>query len=154
MGEWVLVTVTVGATNGVRTYINGTNKSYSAISASDGTTSSKILPYSNVVETVKGVKYFFLGNGSFWGSAAFAADDLLIYNRELTASEVSALNQMLNRVNDFTTGEGGNGSTGIETIESDTPVQRSAEGIYDLTGRRVAAPQKGIYIVDGKKILY
>ena len=28
-----------------------------------------------------------------------------------------------------------------------------AEGIYDLTGRRLAAPQKGVNIINGKKVI-
>ena len=30
---------------------------------------------------------------------------------------------------------------------------RSSRGLYDLSGRRVKAAQKGLYIVDGKKVL-
>ena len=43
-----------------------------------------------------------------------------------------------------------NGTTGVENIELDSqePVL-----IYDLMGRRVKNPQKGIYIVNGKKII-
>ncbi len=32
--------------------------------------------------------------------------------------------------------------------------QADSDEIYDLTGRKVTAPQKGIYIVNGKKVLY
>ncbi len=32
--------------------------------------------------------------------------------------------------------------------------QEDSDEIYDLTGRKVTAPQKGIYIVNGKKVLY
>jgi hypothetical protein len=32
--------------------------------------------------------------------------------------------------------------------------QKDSDEIYDLTGRKVTAPQKGIYIVNGKKVLY
>ena len=40
--------------------------------------------------------------------------------------------------------------TGINEIESETPAK---EGIYDLFGRRVENPSKGIYIINGKKVL-
>ena len=33
-------------------------------------------------------------------------------------------------------------------------IEDDSDEIYDLTGRKVAAPQKGIYIVNGKKVLY
>ncbi len=39
--------------------------------------------------------------------------------------------------------------TGIEQIAGETVV----EGVYDLSGRRVENPVKGIYIVNGKKVL-
>ena len=44
--------------------------------------------------------------------------------------------------------------TGIEDVivaESETPAV--VNGVFDLTGRRVAAPGKGIYIINGKKVL-
>jgi hypothetical protein len=45
--------------------------------------------------------------------------------------------------------------TGIQTIPT-TNVEKSTKNnaIYDLEGRRVLVPRKGIYIVNGKKILY
>jgi len=33
-------------------------------------------------------------------------------------------------------------------------IEDDSDEIYDLTGRKVTAPQKGIYIVNGKKVLY
>jgi len=42
-------------------------------------------------------------------------------------------------------------TTGIENL---TPALSQGEGaFYDLQGRRVAAPQKGLYIVNGKKVI-
>ena len=41
--------------------------------------------------------------------------------------------------------------SGIEAVEAEENVL--FEGIYDLQGRKVNAPAKGIYIVNGKKIL-
>ena len=40
----------------------------------------------------------------------------------------------------------------IELLKSDTREQ--AGEIFDLTGRKVTTPEKGIYIVNGKKVLY
>ena len=44
-------------------------------------------------------------------------------------------------------------STAIETI---VPAQKSVEreGLFDLMGRRVAKPSKGVYIINGKKVCY
>lgn len=40
--------------------------------------------------------------------------------------------------------------TGINSIDADV----NANAIFDLSGRRVQQPQKGVYIVNGKKIMY
>ena len=43
--------------------------------------------------------------------------------------------------------------TVIETISpTQQPVKR--EGIYDLMGRRIVKPSKGVYISNGKKVCY
>ena len=44
----------------------------------------------------------------------------------------------------------GDGSTGIEN--SEFTIQKS-EFIYDLMGRRVLNPTKGVYVVGGKKVI-
>ena len=43
-----------------------------------------------------------------------------------------------------------NGETGITDVKTEN---KKSKGIYDLTGRKVEAPTKGIYIIDGKKVL-
>jgi hypothetical protein len=43
----------------------------------------------------------------------------------------------------------GDETTGIDTIAAD----KTAEGIYNMNGQRVAAPAKGLYIVNGKKVV-
>ena len=43
---------------------------------------------------------------------------------------------------------GGGSGTGIESVTAGTP----HSGIYDLQGRRVENPKKGIYIVNGRKV--
>ena len=42
-----------------------------------------------------------------------------------------------------------NGETGISEVKAENG---KVKGIYDLQGRKVANPAKGIYIIDGKKI--
>ena len=148
VGQWALVTITVGSTNGVRIYVNGANKSPHAVASSTGTVTPKTLPVAEVIAKVTSMRYFYLGLGSFWGSADCCIDDLMIYNRELSATDVRALNTMANRVTDFTKGEGG---TGIHEL-SDVKCQTSND-VYDLTGRRVTAPIHGLYIINGKKVL-
>ena len=43
-------------------------------------------------------------------------------------------------------------ATGINAsvVKSETV----SKGVYDLQGRRVASPTKGLYIVNGKKVIY
>ena len=43
----------------------------------------------------------------------------------------------------------GEGTTGIENVE----VESASNVIYDLTGRKVNAVERGIYIINGKKVL-
>jgi hypothetical protein len=42
----------------------------------------------------------------------------------------------------------GGEATGIKTIDNS---QLTIDNVYDLQGRRVAQPAKGIYIINGKK---
>ena len=41
-------------------------------------------------------------------------------------------------------------TTGINALETETP---GTQAIYDLSGRRVGKAQKGLYIVNGKKVI-
>ena len=48
----------------------------------------------------------------------------------------------------------GSDPTAIEGIESDTSACKSGSDVYfDLSGRRVMAPQKGVYVKNGKKVV-
>ena len=42
------------------------------------------------------------------------------------------------------------GTTGIENVNTDGV---DTDAVYDLQGRKVKVPAKGIYIVNGKKVL-
>ena len=159
VGQWAHVTITFGPINGVRIYVNGTNKTVHSVASSSGTTKVRELPYTEVIEKVTGMKYFYLGLGSPWGSVDCYLDDIMIHNRELTAADARALYTMANRVTDFTKGEGG---TGIETIQNSkflngssvTSAERKINNeIYDLQGRCVTKPTRGLYISNGKKTL-
>ena len=46
---------------------------------------------------------------------------------------------------------GGDNALDIDVLKN---AQENAGDIYDLTGRKVTSPEKGIYIVNGKKVLY
>lgn len=148
VGQWTVVTITVGPTNGLRLYINGTAKSLHKITTNAGTVTARNLPVDAVVEQLTKMRYFYLGMGGTAGSADCYIDDVMIYDRELSAADARALNTMLNRVSDFTIGEGG---TGIGEIKNEG--LRMKDEAYDLSGRRVERPTRGLYIREGKKIL-
>jgi len=89
-----------------------------------------------------------LGYGSFWGTPDVYMDDLVLHDRVLTWLEVRALRQMMSRVYDI------GKAAGIDEVLMDVPVARPADDvIYDLSGRRVEHPVKGIYIRNGKKFI-
>ncbi|MBQ7572392.1 MAG: hypothetical protein IJT19_09165, partial [Bacteroidaceae bacterium] len=44
------------------------------------------------------------------------------------------------------------GTDGIEGMEMEN--ESDGKCLYDLSGRRVAKPTKGLYIVNGKKVLF
>lgn len=48
--------------------------------------------------------------------------------------------------------EDGNGTTNIGSVENES-LENGNEKIYDLSGRQVKAPGKGVYIINGKKIM-
>lgn len=52
----------------------------------------------------------------------------------------------------FTLTYKGNSASGIFSLES--PAATIRNGIFDLQGRRVDSPQKGLYIVNGKKVIF
>lgn len=162
VGEWALVTLTVGPTNGIRLYVNGANKSFKTLgtsyevgSSTQISTRMKNLPITEIVKKITSLKYFYLGMGSFWGSADACFDDLFIYARELPTNDVSALKAMCNRVYDFSRI---NEETGIVEVSEST---RQAENetlirrVFDLSGRQLVGPlqKHGIYIKNGKKII-
>ena len=147
--EWHLVTFTYSKENGYMLYLDGTKYLNSQL-AYTGSAEAGSFDRSLVLEFVTSAKYFYLGLGSFWGSADAYFDDLMIYNRELSADDVKGLNTLLNRVNVFDTGT----AVGIDEIVADRPGALRQQGIYDLMGRRVTVPGKGIYIVNGKKVLF
>jgi hypothetical protein len=92
VGEWAMVTVTVDVT-GFWIYVNGrlkydvtTHMAWGSLDAA-----ADKYNYQYVVNLLQSSPFFYLGYGSWWGSADLLVDDLLIYNGVLTATEVAAL---------------------------------------------------------------
>lgn len=93
VGEWSMVTTTFDAT-GFAIYVNGamvfdknTHKAWGAI---DGITASAF-NYNLLINLIKSSPRFYLGHGSWWGSAALLISDLMICDKTLTAGEISKL---------------------------------------------------------------
>ena len=147
--NWRLITVTYSEENGYRIYRDdraylSTNLKYS------GSVDEKVFDRTLVTDFVATAAYFYLGAGGFWGSAEAEFDDLMIYNRELSSDDVASLYTELTRVNALDSGT----ITGIDNVVAEESAAGAPQGIFDLTGRRVGAPSKGIYIVNGKKVLF
>lgn len=157
VGKWSIVTITIGETNGVAIYVDGLRKAFTTLNADTDIAGStmnnkaKNLPYEQVLQKLTEMKYFFLGQGSFWGSADCCFDELTIYNRELSGSDVRALRTMLNRVHDFTPN-----STGINSVSDDDNASDCRKrGTFDISGRRYEGTpmSHGLYIINGKKVV-
>ena len=90
----------------------------------------------NVLKIPAG-KYF-----SVYGTIYGNADEDYVFDAEGNAT--------ISKINDKTLVPYGDEATGIENL---TPTLSEGEGVlYDLQGRRVNKPTKGMYIVDGKKV--
>lgn len=150
VGRWTLVTLTVSPA-GCHLYINGKRTGTQHVFASNHGNNATDFNYSEVLGFLQTAPWLYLGYGSFWGSADVLVDDLLVYNRALSAAEVSALELMCNRVTDF--GPRPDVPDAIDLIMPDAEPSNVRKGTYDLSGRRADKPVKGLYIVDGKKYL-
>ncbi len=168
-GHWHLLTVVferkaTSTTGGITVYVDATKHTGDKFEGSlSGTTvkTKQAFDYNLVVDHLAACNELFLGYGSFWGSADASIDEVIVYDRALSLSEVQALNQMVNR-SDV------EGKT--EGIAS--PAQRpnaTQPFVYDLAGRRIQPstfnpqpstlnPQpstlkRGVYVKNGKIII-
>ncbi len=147
VGKWSLVTLTCGAENGIRLYVDGRYRSWSSIESAPSATTAKQLPWEELAQWATTARYIFLGSGSPNGSPQARIDDLMLWNRELSSTDVSALSTLLKRVTDFTTGNLG---TAITAPREETSPQGT---VYDLNGRPMRRDAHGIGIRNGQKIV-
>lgn len=149
VGEWHLVTFTFSQTGGYALFVDGkqylsTNLAYTGSVEKDAFNNALVL---NHVATSK---YFYLGLGSFWGSADACFDDVMIYNRALTSTDVRGLYTMLSRSNPFDDGT----IVGIDDVDASSAVSSFGNGAtFNLGGAIVPNPHGCIIIKDGKKVL-
>lgn len=145
-GEWKHVIVTISET-GIATYINGLKKTTSFASTA-GTMAN--FDMKKVLEVIAGAKYFCLGMGNGVSSAEADYDDLLIYDRELTAEDAKLLFNREKRVTDYSPTQ----ETSIHNNFCEDKEATVYDNLYyDLSGRCIGTPLKaGIYLHNGKKI--
>ena len=140
VNEWHLLTATF-ADNGFSIYIDGilkftqSNNLAFASTCTDFKSSKNIFSDSDV---------FYLGYGSWWGTAPVMIDDICIFNKALSDEEVAQLYSIQQNVkNDLT--------TGIRRQKRDEKSLADGE-IFDIQGRKRERPQNGIYILNGHKV--
>lgn len=145
VGEWQFVTISIKKT-GITLYVNGVSKSHKKVNGKlngEAFTMATKFDYGYILTLLANAQQLFLGNGSFWGSADACFDDVFIYDKALDYLSIGALKKVANRVNSFT-----------QTANGITEVCHEAAAnscCYDLQGRRVEKPQRGLYIVNGRK---
>lgn len=139
--KWAFFTMTM-TSSGIVLYVDGERKTQKSFAGSAA--------YSTALAFLRSAAYLQLGTGSFWGSADCYIDDLLVYKRALTADDVKLLTIMAGRTGtDYT-------YDAIDYVSLDESPRTSAEGIFDMSGRRVASSAslpRGVYIVNGKKVV-
>ena len=121
------------------------------IEAASGISSKNLLHASSFPMKESGYKYYKLAYGDwtnktalgfYWGAdngAAFTAKAGGAYLAVPAAAGVKA----------FIFGDLGDEETAINSVEADI----ASEEIYDLSGRRVSKAVKGLYIINGKKVV-
>lgn len=147
-GRWHLVSATIGRSQGIKLYIDGSPvESYTYAGNLNDTEINKgsAFDYNLIIDHICNCSKFTLGYGSFWGSPEVSIDDLLLHNRVLSRSEISGLKQIMNRVYDI----------GLAADIKEVPYLPSTdtEILYDLWGRRIESRQPGIYIQGKDKII-
>ena len=152
-GKWDMVTITFSRTvsstmGGITIYVNGTKNMdiYKESLNGKEATTKRDFDYNLVLDLMSSRDELWLGKGSFWGSADVRIDEVRIYERILSLSEIIALQQMTDR------GNGDDIAQGVQEIADSQ--QPSANNLYfDLQGRRTDNPRNGFYIKNRKKIL-
>jgi len=146
--QWKLVTVVIDPLN-IDIYINGLKQTKNF--ASTAGTNAAEFNFKKVIDMISTSKFFTLGMGNGIASATADYDDLLIYDRALTADDIKLLYAKECRVTDFTAGY----FTGLKEIFTNPWQNTIHDNIYyDITGRKILNPTRGtVYIYNGKKIM-
>ena len=155
-GAWHLVTLVFSrkATQGVRFYVDGVERranTYKGEAGGKAVGAKAEFDYNAIVDHLAKCERFFLGYGSFWGSAAASFDDVAVYDRPLSYLQVLALKTMENRACDL-----GGVVTGIDEVSVKAD-RAGSDRIFDLGGREVKSgskrPAPGLYVAAGRKVV-
>ncbi len=151
VGKWTMVTLSVSRSGGARLYVDGKQKQFAATNGSqNGSTISQMsaFKFDEVVDLVSLCDNMFIGYGSFWGSADCYFDDLMVYNRVLTADDVERL---------YNDEAAGCDITGIDMPVDSRKPTASSTAVFSLSGQLVGHTleglPRGIYVRGGKKIV-
>ena len=118
---------------------------------------AQVLPLqNNEVVYVHGLssKYgpgFFKNGNTYEGvkNNAYVKNNKLYYTSIVSSGAKSfGMAMFVDGIEDFS-----GSTTGIQSISSDQDIDWENAEVYDLQGRRVRVPQRGIYIVNGKKVV-
>lgn len=155
-GEWKLVTLTVD-TSAVTLYVNGLKRSTRFES-----TAGRVMTdfdMQHVFDVVTSAPYLSLGTGNGVAGATADYDDLLVWDRALSAEDVHLLYSLACRVTDFTPG----GLTAVPSLPFEPEPSDSAvvpvdasHHLYDLSGRPVrSVPSSPTILIHlGRKELF
>lgn len=155
-GTWHLVTLVFSrkATQGVKFYVDGVERRTNTYNGAVGDKAVSVkaeFDYNAMVDHLTKCEQFFLGYGSFWGSAAASFDDVAVYDRPLSYLQVVALKTMENRACDL-----GRVVTGIDEV-SLSPTRSDRGRIFDMSGREVRGDRQslapGLYIINQRKVV-
>ena len=143
---WNHVVLTLSRTGGFTIYLNGEKRTLQTCNGEQNhvaITTPAAFDYGVIADHMHNATDLYLGYGSFWGSLNASYDELLVYDRVLTAADVQTLYQH-ELYEKF--------ATDVAPIHAGRSVP---ETYYTIDGRRLSGRpvQSGIYIHDGCKVI-
>ena len=95
-GIWNFITITISSTQGAKVYVNGVEKPFQSTNSGDNTLdyNALMIKYNALmINFIKNCPNMYFGYGSWWGSANAQYDELQVYKRALTDTDIKALYQ-------------------------------------------------------------